>query len=213
MNLYDSKFVRFEWTDNINGKEVFVSDDIKSLKEAVEAGRDVFIDIVESPTEAMPFRSSGLREDFKFCYYDPMYKYKQAIKFSKDILVRPKGDYNEDHWKMVNDLSELDGLLECFDIKIQNRDPELEYIKKFEDDREFQENYGDFYNSDTAWYSGLNAGWLLHKMYLQEKNLSISNVIGKLRTALQEEKDDHQFRHVVINLIDMWVEGSEKYNC
>ena len=93
---------------------------------------------------------------------------------------------------------------------MKSDNPELAYIEKYQDDKDFQKNYGEFYNSDTAWYSGINAGWLLHQQYLLENDISISNAIGKL-VLLYEERDDNLVRHKVINLVDQMEANCEKY--
>lgn len=81
--LFDPKFVHFMWSDELEGKEGFFSEDITCLKIVVtqNSARDV---LEKSTNDEHPFlASTGCC--FRFFYYDPNYNVKRAYLDGKII--------------------------------------------------------------------------------------------------------------------------------
>ena len=82
MELFDKKFVHFMWDDELEGKEGFVSRNIKAL-----------IDIVNLNDEtALKPLTKELTDTWAFVYYDPLYNVKRAYNEGKPIESRCKFD-------------------------------------------------------------------------------------------------------------------------
>ena len=76
--LYDSKYVHFEWSDELIDKEVLAADNIASLIDKVNTASYPKIQIASAGTNAeYPFLSSN-DVCYRFCYYDPLYDIKVA---------------------------------------------------------------------------------------------------------------------------------------
>jgi len=86
MELFDKKFVRFMWDDELEGKEVFVADNINSLIERVEKGASIY-KVRWSRDNGMPFESDDLVR-YRFAYYDPNYEAKRAFNEGKEIQFK-----------------------------------------------------------------------------------------------------------------------------
>ena len=78
MELFDKKYVHFMWEDELEGKEGFVSQNIKIL-----------IDIVNSNcTTALKPLSKELVNQWTFVYYDQNYECKRAYAEGKQLQWR-----------------------------------------------------------------------------------------------------------------------------
>ena len=93
MTLYDSKFVYFEWDDELEGKEVILARTIKDLKEFVSSGdKDRFF-VVQKGND-LPFSNGTV--DCGFCYYDPYYEFRKAYIEGKQLQFKNRnGDWED----------------------------------------------------------------------------------------------------------------------
>ena len=87
MNLYDKKFVHFEWEDKLEGKEGFFADSAEDLKYRVNNCCGYKNNVLESGDERYPF-SDGNESNWRFFYYDPNYKCKRAYAKGKAIQIK-----------------------------------------------------------------------------------------------------------------------------
>ena len=95
MTLYDSKYVYFDWDDNLEGKEGFFADNIESLKQNVNDDvTPLYGKIVknsDNDNNFLPFRcvkESGWGDSFRFCYYDPYYEFRKAYLEGKQLQFK-----------------------------------------------------------------------------------------------------------------------------
>ena len=105
MELFDKKFVYFEWDDILEGKEVFLADALAVLKRAVMLDEDRLS--VEENDGDYPFTSpAGVH--YSMAYYDPNYSCKRAYMGGKVIQYRNKdsSDQNKDSSDQWKDCSE-----------------------------------------------------------------------------------------------------------
>lgn len=95
MELYDKKFVYFDWDDNLEGKEGFFADNIESLKQNVND--DVtplygkIVKNLDNDNNFLLFRcvkESGWGDSFRFCYYDPYYEFRKAYLEGKQLQFK-----------------------------------------------------------------------------------------------------------------------------
>lgn len=89
---FKKEFVRFMWDDKLEGKEVFIGDNIDELINAVETDRKRHT-VINALNLSFPFRLADKNERdgspiYKFVYYDPLYDVKKAHKEGKVIEVR-----------------------------------------------------------------------------------------------------------------------------
>ena len=91
MELFNKKYVHFMWEDELEGKEGFFSDNSNDLKCYVNTGSTFFFSGVRRGTDENPFLTDNGRF-FKFFYYDPNYKVKQAYRQGKPIEVKSPTD-------------------------------------------------------------------------------------------------------------------------
>ena len=117
MELYDKKFVYFDWDDNLDGKQVMVSDDIYKLKRYVNGEEVNTYEVSNSTDDKYPFRVSGTA--FRFCYYDPYYELRKAYLEGKQIQF--KG--NIDNWVDIAGIPLFNASPDEYRIK-----PESEYV-------------------------------------------------------------------------------------
>ena len=89
MEIYNKKFVYFDWDDKLEGKKVMVSDDIYKLKRYVNGEEIDTYEISKSNDDKYPFRVSGTA--FRFCYYDPYYEIKRAYDAGMTIQYKYEG--------------------------------------------------------------------------------------------------------------------------
>ena len=92
MELFDKKFVRFMWDDELKGKKCFIADEIDDLRGIVENGAEFDLRVVlSSGNESAPFQSVKGVYAWRFAYYDPNYEVKKAYNKGKPIQVTLKG--------------------------------------------------------------------------------------------------------------------------
>lgn len=94
INLYDPKFVHFEWDESLKGKKGFYNDDIGCLKEEIrDEGTRMMGTLVDYCEESTPFLVQSPNNcppsAWKFFYYDPHYEVKWAyFREGKEIQYR-----------------------------------------------------------------------------------------------------------------------------
>lgn len=106
MELYNPKFVRFEWDDELLGDDVLAADDIEKLRigaNSVEQRGDhcstgCEYGIVSRGSETHPFNVHG--REWRFIYADPSHRFKRA--HAKGRTVMASENYME--WVPVADL-------------------------------------------------------------------------------------------------------------
>lgn len=88
--LFDKKFVHFMWDDSLEGKELFLSNNIDSLICNVNSNNKEFCRQITQ----VDF------EDWTFAYYDPNYECKRAYNEGKQIQVKHAKwiDVDEPKW-------------------------------------------------------------------------------------------------------------------
>ena len=87
--LFDKRFVHFMWDDELEGKQVFVADNINSLIERIEKGTSIY-KVHWSRDTGMPFESEDLVR-YRFAYYDENYSIKKAFNEGKKVQYRLAG--------------------------------------------------------------------------------------------------------------------------
>lgn len=133
VDLYDPKFVHFDWDETLRGKTVFYCDSIVALKRSVRTHyTDKYYVIEGSSDFSCPFRIQG-GSVWQFAYYDPNYEVKWAyFKEDKPIQIR-RSSANE--WEDLcpwSDTCAIEGP-EYFDDEYQYRiKPEEESEPKIE---------------------------------------------------------------------------------
>lgn len=101
MELYDKKFVYFEWSDKLEGKDVFCATSIEDLKSQVNYGNAQTGVLHHSNNPKghpfVPTWSDGSGSlAFPFAYYDPNYEVKKAyFKDGKKLQWKYR---NEEDW-------------------------------------------------------------------------------------------------------------------
>ena len=93
MELYDKKYVYFEWDDKLEGKKVILAHTIKNIKEFVSSGDEGRFFIAQKGN-GLPF-TNGICE-CEFAYYDPNYEVKKAYNEGKKLQWKYR---NEEDWK------------------------------------------------------------------------------------------------------------------
>lgn len=79
MELYDKRYVYFDWDDKLKDKNVFVADSIDWIKYKVnECRTDLMVEIKESKNPSKPFELKLTEDTFVFAYYDPFYEKKTS---------------------------------------------------------------------------------------------------------------------------------------
>lgn len=134
MNLYDKRFVYFEWDDKLDGKEGFVADDICELTNCVLGGDFHYTKVRKGPSTAYPFKDTTNNNDWVFFYYDPKYEVKRAYTEGEKI------QYKFPEWKQWRNISDADREdiekkgLSWFDDDVEYRiNPEEPEVRPFED--------------------------------------------------------------------------------
>ena len=115
MELYDKKYVYFEWEDKLEGKKVILAHTIKDIKEFVANG-DKGRFFIAQKGDDLPF-TNGICE-CEFAYYDPNYEVKKAYNEGKMIQVQHTG---EGDWE---DFVGVPNWLEDYNYRIK---PEYNY--------------------------------------------------------------------------------------
>lgn len=100
MELYDKKYVYFDWDDELEGKKGFFSDSINDLKRNVNNNNSWFGEIHKCTNSDGSFPFEFIDDSynvypFKFCYYDPFYEFRKAYLEGKQIQFK---DYF-DNWR------------------------------------------------------------------------------------------------------------------
>lgn len=85
MSLFDLKYVRIVWDDELSGKLCFLGKSVADLQIQVEGNSSTQV-YVEPGTGFNPFKNVACDDDdasayYQFCYYDPDYDSKAGFKF------------------------------------------------------------------------------------------------------------------------------------
>lgn len=90
-NLFDIKFVHFEWDDSLLGKTAFFADDLLNLKKYVNENDSAMKRKVEKSNQPnYPFFSSYC---YRYVYYDRNYEAKLAFLLNKSIQRLENGTW------------------------------------------------------------------------------------------------------------------------
>lgn len=107
MELYDKKFVYFEWDDILEGKKCFLANNPSDLKMNVNCGcTNRYGEVEQKSDENFPFRlknSKSWDSEGCFVYYDPNYEVKIAFNEDKSIEFK-----KNDLWFECEDYPEWD---------------------------------------------------------------------------------------------------------
>lgn len=98
MELYDKKYVYFDWDDELEGKKGFFADSINDLKRNVNNNNSWFGEIHKCTDDSFPFEfidDSYIFYPFKFCYYDPFYEFRKAYLEGKQIQFLDNGNWED----------------------------------------------------------------------------------------------------------------------
>lgn len=126
MELYNKKYVYFEWDDELEGKKGFVADDVYVLKRNVEENREEWYGEIcrqtihtnqNYPFEFIPDDSDD-SSFFRFCYYDPDYEVKRAFFDGKTIQAHFKDNPHEEWFDINKDTLSDRYSLEDFDLRM-----------------------------------------------------------------------------------------------
>lgn len=100
MELYDKKFVYFEWDKELDGKKGFVAPNIALLKSRVINNPEAMVTLSSSDENDCPFNYYNDGEitcDYAFAYYDPYYEFRKAYLEGKQLQFKS----NNGEWKDV----------------------------------------------------------------------------------------------------------------
>lgn len=104
MELYDKRYVYFDWDDRLNDKNVFVANTIDWIKSKVNECVDLTVKIKKSKNPSEPFKLKYNNNTFVFAYYDPFYEMKKAYLEGETLEYKHPNDndigwlvYNENH--------------------------------------------------------------------------------------------------------------------
>lgn len=121
MELYNKKYVYFEWDNELEDKKGFVAQNITSLKNQVNTNPKGIVTLSSSDDNVCPFTYYNFDEitcDYQFAYYDPDYEVKKAFFDGKTIQAHFK-DNPHDEWFDINKDTLSDGYsLEDFDLRM-----------------------------------------------------------------------------------------------
>lgn len=93
MELYDKKYVYFEWDKELEGKKGFFANTINELKAKVENGFELLECHFSNNHAGFHFSNSISNSAYQFFYYDPYYEYRRAYNEGKQIQFK---DWNDD---------------------------------------------------------------------------------------------------------------------
>lgn len=85
MIKFEDKYVHFRWTEELKGKDCFVSDSIEGLERAFHESRRYKVE-KDSSGSGYPFHTQS--SQYRFAYYDPNYDCKIAFNEGKQIQGR-----------------------------------------------------------------------------------------------------------------------------
>lgn len=97
MEIYNKKFVYFDWDKELDGKKGFVAQNIASLKSQVNNNPKTMVTLSGSDDDVCPFTyyvDNEITCDYQFAYYDPYYEVKKALLEGKTIQYYRK-EFNE----------------------------------------------------------------------------------------------------------------------
>lgn len=131
MELYNSKFVYFEWDKKLEGMMGFVAQNIVSLKSQVNDNPKTMVTLSGSD-DVCPFTyyvDEEITCDYQFAYYDPDYEVKKAFMEGKTIQARyspEKCDADVKHEWFDIDLDRAAGGFNFDDFELRLK-PELKW--------------------------------------------------------------------------------------
>ena len=91
MELYDKKYVYFDWDDKLEGKKVILAHTIENLKEFVNSCDNEYRFFSIQKGTNLPFSNGAC--DCEFAYYDPYYEIRRAYLEGKQLQYKD-GDGN-----------------------------------------------------------------------------------------------------------------------
>lgn len=86
--LYDSRFVHFEFTEDLEGKEGFLADSIGVLKTNVETNAGAMDEVVAGNDRGLVDSDNV---PWTFFYYDPLYDFKWAYRNGERVEYKNPG--------------------------------------------------------------------------------------------------------------------------
>ena len=198
MELYDKKYVYFEWDDKLEGKKGFASDTIGVLKDYVENGMYAcFGEICKNPSNgqlAYPFgiiNYSGSSDRFQFCYYDPNYEVKKAYNEGKKLQWKYRYEENWKDWDS-EECPEFRDDTCGYELRVKPEDEDIDYDTGVIDNEvldrplteEPEENHGNDIKTKTdKMREKLNKKW---NEIISENYISFSIARYALTDVLEE---------------------------
>lgn len=85
MELYNKKYVYFEWDDKLEGKKGFFANTINELKSKVKSGFELLECHFSNNPMSFDFSNSMSDTAYQFFYYDPYYEIRKAYLEGKQI--------------------------------------------------------------------------------------------------------------------------------
>jgi len=142
VDLYDPKFVHFEWSEDLKGKKGFFASDIGTIKKELHYKGPCMMGTLlhYSDNEARPFvvKFQGGTGEWRFFYYDPNYEVKWAyFKEKKPIQIRRD---STDEWKDIYARGEMVTTRDCVVANIKGPeyfDDDFEYRIKPEEEADY----------------------------------------------------------------------------
>jgi len=99
MELYNKKFVYFEWDKILEDKKGFVAQDIASLRRQVKDNPEAMVTLSSSGDDVCPFTyydDGEITCDYQFAYYDPYYEFRKAYLEGKQLQFKNhNGDWED----------------------------------------------------------------------------------------------------------------------
>ena len=96
MELYDKKYVYFDWDDELEGKKGFFANTINELKAKVENGFELLECHFSNNPIGLHFSNSISDSAYQFFYYDPYYEFRKAYNEGKQLQFKKNNGYWED---------------------------------------------------------------------------------------------------------------------
>lgn len=97
MELYDKKYVYFEWDNKLDGKIGFVAQNIAALRGQVNNNPKAMVTLSGSDDDTCPFTyyvDDEITCDYQFAYYDPYYELRKAYLEGKQLQFKnDNGDW------------------------------------------------------------------------------------------------------------------------
>ncbi len=95
MELYDKKYVYFDWDDELKGKKGFFADTINELKSKVESGFELLECHFSNNPTGFHFSNSISNKAYQFFYYDPYYEFRRAYLEGKQLQFKDNGNWED----------------------------------------------------------------------------------------------------------------------